>query len=1002
MAKKSRKVFATTATAALVASAVAPIASSAAGFSDVTKPEYKEAINALADAGILNGYENGTFKPENKVTRGEVAKVITLIRHLEEGTKTPFKDVKDGYWSTQYINSLYAAKLVNGYEDGTFKPEGNVTRAEFAKLVVDAYGLTLTNSATPFTDVKAGNWATPYIQTAYANGLIKGVTASKFDPSAPIKRGDLAILLHRADSKFGDVIGNNFPGVELVKATNATTVEVTFKEEVKEDVKASDFAIEGLTVSNAALKQGTKNTVVLTTSTQEGGKQYTVKSGAATLGKFIGVSAVIPSKISMQTTGVQGVVGKEVTVKAEVTVAEGQSKAGIPVTFNVDGDNNALNKDIVQEVYTDDKGVATFTYTQYNAATTDEVIVYPTGNASARSFGKVYWGADVQLAVKSVKDPVNGKVVTSNESTVAYEATVRTAKTGALQNGGYVYVNIAENLDSDVTNNQTVTVVDNNTGLETKLDPTVNNVPVKVSSNGVASYSIKGSNQEVNPVVWLEKTQTYVTGTEAAIANNAQDITVAAPSAVFQPAQTGYTFSFDRTAQFEAPINEKVAYKVTVKTADGKPYVNSSVNVRLKEAFDNNINTNTQAFLYNADGTKAATNGVITVKTNSNGEAVFYVESAKDTDFTVPQVWIDVEGGKNGNLDVNEPTADAPRVVFTTSQFSGFTYDSSNDGLYSKGVYAIGKKLPTLTVGTVNQNNNAINKLDVVTYVIKNTGGEATVNIGGDSKTLAHNETYTVVKKYNGQSEGTVTVSSNTATTLSIVATGKTTDGTSKELGEKVLQFVNASEPTGKVDGTIVGYSTQDSAADSYDFGYLVVSTSAGYKYVEYNADSKYQVGATSTDVSAFETALSLNDVITIEDNTFKLTNSDKSSTPSQVEGNKGTPTAPPTYNTGEVKFTATEYDGTADATIELTDLDLNLSSTAFDTASVEVSDSKGLKLTVELTEDAKDSGKFVGTIAKEDIVKFTDGELVATYKDAANAKGEAETVTAKATKVTP
>ncbi|OOP65873.1 hypothetical protein BWZ43_23945, partial [Heyndrickxia oleronia] len=163
MAKKSRKVFATTATAALVASAVAPIASSAAGFSDVTKPEYKTAIDALAEAGILNGYENGTFKPENKVTRGEVAKVITLIRHLEDGTKTPF------------------------------------------------------------TDVKAGNWATPYIQTAYANGLIKGVTASKFDPSAPIKRGDLAILLHRADSKFGDVIGNNFPGVELVKATNNTT-----------------------------------------------------------------------------------------------------------------------------------------------------------------------------------------------------------------------------------------------------------------------------------------------------------------------------------------------------------------------------------------------------------------------------------------------------------------------------------------------------------------------------------------------------------------------------------------------------------------------------------------------------------------------------------------------------------------------------------------------------------------------------------------------------------
>ncbi|MCM3455056.1 S-layer homology domain-containing protein [Heyndrickxia oleronia] len=704
MAKKSRKVFATTATAALVASAVAPIASSAAGFSDVTKPEYKTAIDALAEAGILNGYENGTFKPENKVTRGEVAKVITLIRHLEEGTKTPFKDVKDGYWSTPYINSLYAAKLINGYENGTFKPEGNITRAEFAKLVVDAYGLTLTNAATPFTDVKAGNWATPYIQTAYANGLIKGVTASKFDPSAPIKRGDLAILLHRADSKFGDVIGNNFPGVELVKATNNTTVEVTFKNEVDaKDVQAAKFSIEGLTVSNAAIKQTDSKTVVLTTSAQEGGKLYTVKSGAATLGKFKGVSAVLPESVSFVNQSVQGIYGKEVTVKAEVKVKAGESKAGIPVTFNIDSNADSANgkfgKDFIAEAVTDENGVATYSYTQYNTSNSEDLVTaYATGKANVRTSAKVYWGNAERL---SVKDITEGNTI-ANSGTKVFQVT---SKENA---GGYVAVTFKENVGvtpDKVTNgvyftDANVYSVASNGALNNLGTNSIKSVPfevttgghqvalVKLNSSGVGNFTLTGADATVTPVVYnITADVDKLTSTD--VAYDGTDLQATASTVKFAANQTA-EISIAASGEQKAAARGANGgtgqggreYTVTLKGKDGKvPAKDTPVTIYFDAKTTGNSNSNTSTKISvsytenNVETTKDITPGTnnsltgtssVTLKVDDKGQAKFVVRGDVN-DYATPIAVYD--NGKTANvLDSSDAQSNGEIVYFGDAQ----------------------------------------------------------------------------------------------------------------------------------------------------------------------------------------------------------------------------------------------------------------------------------------------------------------------------------------------
>src|SRR5690606_34668142 len=86
----------------------------------------------------------------------------------------------------------------------------------------------------------------------------------------------------------------------LVKAVNATTVEVTFKDAV-ENLNSLNFTIEGLTVSNAAIKQTDNKTVVLTTAVQKGGEKYTVSLNNQTIGSFTGISAVVPTKLTMNT-----------------------------------------------------------------------------------------------------------------------------------------------------------------------------------------------------------------------------------------------------------------------------------------------------------------------------------------------------------------------------------------------------------------------------------------------------------------------------------------------------------------------------------------------------------------------------------------------------------------------------------------------------------------------------------------------------------------------------
>lgn len=282
----------------------------------------------------------------------------------------------------------------------------------------------------------------------------------------------------------------------MKKAINATTVEVTFGEDVA-DIKALDFKINGLEVSNAVVKQTDKKTVVLTTSPQTAGVEYTVTVNGSEFGKFTGISAVIPTKVELVSSSVQGKLGQQVTVQAKVTVAAGQSAAGIPVTLNATSNNPALNAAQVVEATTDANGVATYTYTRY-AAGNDTVVAYATGDRSKFSTGYVFWGAET---IVSIEEVTTGSTI-NNGANKTYKVTYKNPTTGKPEANKVFNVSVLENINVTAEKLQNVTV--NGEAVKQLTNDTAPvAAQITTDSKGEATFTISGTNTaEVTPVVF--------------------------------------------------------------------------------------------------------------------------------------------------------------------------------------------------------------------------------------------------------------------------------------------------------------------------------------------------------------------------------------------------------------------------------------------------------------------------------------------------------------------
>ncbi len=149
---------------------------------DVIGTKYENDTKKLIALGILTGYEDGTIKPDNKITRAEFAAIVTRELDLVSvgmGT-TPFKDVPATFWGSGVINLAYGKGIIKGYPDGTFKPDANVTYAEAITMLVRMLGYE--------PALKNGSWPATPLAVGSSSGVSKGVNAVANEAAS---RGDV-------------------------------------------------------------------------------------------------------------------------------------------------------------------------------------------------------------------------------------------------------------------------------------------------------------------------------------------------------------------------------------------------------------------------------------------------------------------------------------------------------------------------------------------------------------------------------------------------------------------------------------------------------------------------------------------------------------------------------------------------------------------------------------------------------------------------------------------
>ena len=141
--------------------------SSATRFSDASDDWFSKAVNYVVAKGLISGYPDGTFKPNESITRAEFAQMISGYVKNEKKSSTDFQDVKD-HWAKDAIDKLYGNKNVSGYPDGSFKPNAKITRAEAVTILNSVFdrntsALSLNNvnksALNKFSDVNEGFWA---------------------------------------------------------------------------------------------------------------------------------------------------------------------------------------------------------------------------------------------------------------------------------------------------------------------------------------------------------------------------------------------------------------------------------------------------------------------------------------------------------------------------------------------------------------------------------------------------------------------------------------------------------------------------------------------------------------------------------------------------------------------------------------------------------------------------------------------------------------------------
>lgn len=247
--------------------------------SDIQGTWAEAQITKWMEKGLVSGYPDGDFKPDHSITRAELVVLINKSFGFVKTEEHSFKDVKASDWYYSGLLVANAAGYIQGYSDGSFGPNKKVTRQEFAVIISKLLALSSSDSANKFSDTSASPvWSKGAIGSVYDKGIMSGYSDNTFHPESFATRAEAIVILDRSLT-----IKNEASIGSLSYDTAGTYGPLTGNEKVSGDVviNSPDVTLRNMTITgNLLLAEGiAEGDVLLKDITVNG--TTTVKGGGA-------------------------------------------------------------------------------------------------------------------------------------------------------------------------------------------------------------------------------------------------------------------------------------------------------------------------------------------------------------------------------------------------------------------------------------------------------------------------------------------------------------------------------------------------------------------------------------------------------------------------------------------------------------------------------------------------------------------------------------------------
>ncbi len=252
-----------------------------AQFSDIQGQWASEQITDWVNQGLAKGYEDGTFKPDHQVSRAEFMTLVNRSFGFTASDQVDFQDVLPADWFYEEVAKAKIAGYISGYEDGTVKPNGPISRQEAASIIARILNLDTaanTTSANQFKD--AGDipqWSKGYISAVVTSEVMKGYPDQTYQPAKTITRAEAIVTLDRALNVNIETTSYDQAGTFGPK-TGLETIEGNVKINVA-DVVLQNFKITGNLFLTAGIGEGEvtlNNVSVLGNTVINGGGSHSV------------------------------------------------------------------------------------------------------------------------------------------------------------------------------------------------------------------------------------------------------------------------------------------------------------------------------------------------------------------------------------------------------------------------------------------------------------------------------------------------------------------------------------------------------------------------------------------------------------------------------------------------------------------------------------------------------------------------------------------------------